>query len=144
MSTVVLDPSLGIPTPGPYTVALTSTRKGSGNFSIAFTCWGRGTCVLLHVWRSDDNLQRSALSFHHVGSAIKLRLPGLQEPYLPAEPSCPPDSDLSVSFSFRFKEQDKEGGRARSWREASDNPGYRGTPSSRTDCHSDACPQLSL
>ena len=82
---------------------------GSLNFSIIFIYWGRGHCVPLHVWRSEDTLQESVWAVHHVGSVIYLRLLGLQEP-LPAGPSCHPAMFLFLLFCFKFKEQDIQAG----------------------------------
>lgn len=102
-------------------------------------------CVRLHVWRSEDTLQGSLCSVHHVGFVIQLRLPGLQEPLL-ARPSCHPVMFLFLLFCFKFKEQDMQGGYGLlSLCEASDNPAYRCPPSSRTNYlnnSTDSHPQL--
>lgn len=43
-------------------------------------------------WRSEDKVQKSALSFHHVDSGISLGSSGLGKAPLPAEPSHQPPS----------------------------------------------------
>lgn len=66
--------------------------------------------MLLHGWGSEDTLQGSVFSVHHVdNSVMELRLLGLQEP-LPAGPSCHPAVFLFLLFCFKFKEQDIQAG----------------------------------
>jgi hypothetical protein len=61
---------------------------------------GAGHAHLLQTCmrRSEDSLQGSVLSFHHVGPGVELRSPGLAARAITIEQSC----QLTLKFSFFF------------------------------------------
>lgn len=62
-------------------------------------------CALLYVWKSEDNLKKSVLFFHHMCSRDQIWVPGLVLAPLPAKPSqlsvC---TGSSVNAAFGFLE----------------------------------------
>lgn len=138
MSTVVLDPSLGVPTPGLLLLLSPLLAREAETSQLHLhveagaharycmcggqttTCRGQRSLSTMWVLPSSSGCQACRSRIYPRSHLVLLTRIYLYH--------FPLDSKSKIR---------REGGRdLPSWREASDNPAYQSTPSSRTDCHS--------